>query len=144
MTTEKETDDSRSSPVEIQTAAQSLLSAPSWLGEVAVIAHSLQHQGILSGIDFAVVLLGYAIKCRWSTQEKPNTVGLYIKRSDGLVRDFYRDPSPLSTSSLFFPLDTSAWWSICFCPQSAIRSRMGLRVSPQGVREYSTFGGTSL
>jgi hypothetical protein len=79
MTFDEETDDSsRSSDVAIQTSAQSVPSTPSWLGEVAVIAHYLRHQGVLSGIeervrfarrrfghydliDFVLVLLGYAI-----------------------------------------------------------------------------------
>lgn len=79
MTPEKVTDnDSRSSPVEIQTSAQSLPSTPSWFGEVALIAHYLRRLGVLSEIservhfarsrfghyeviDFVAVLLGYAI-----------------------------------------------------------------------------------
>ena len=67
-----------SSSVSIQTSAESVPAVPTWFGEVAVIAHYLQHRGILATIeervrftrrrfghydvvDFAVVLLGYAI-----------------------------------------------------------------------------------
>src|ERR1700738_1499841 len=66
------------SSVTIQTSAQSVLSTPSWVGEAAVIAHYLRRLGVLSDIteharfarnrfghydliDFAVVLLGYAM-----------------------------------------------------------------------------------
>jgi hypothetical protein len=69
---------SKDSSVVIQTSSQSVPSTPSWLGEVTVIAHYLEHLGVLSDIservrfarrrfgqydliDFAVVLLGYAI-----------------------------------------------------------------------------------
>jgi hypothetical protein len=62
----------------MQTSSQSVPSTPSWFGEVAVIAHYLQHVGVLATIeeqvrfarrrfgyydliDFVVVLLGYAI-----------------------------------------------------------------------------------
>ncbi len=62
----------------IQTSAESVLSPPSWFGEVAVVAHALQHLGVLATIeervrfarrrfghydlvDFVVVLLGYAV-----------------------------------------------------------------------------------
>lgn len=65
-------------PVNIQTSSQSVLSTPSWFGEVTVIAHFLQRQGVLVAleehvrfarrrfghydvIDFVAVLLGYAI-----------------------------------------------------------------------------------
>lgn len=79
MTPEKETnDDSRSSPVEIQTTAQSLPSTPSWFGEVVLIVEYLRKHGILTKIsegvrfarrrmghyeviDFLAVLFGYAI-----------------------------------------------------------------------------------
>ena len=63
--------------VSIQTSTQSLPSTPPWFGEVALIAHYLRHQGVLSAlekhvrfarrrfghydlIDFVAVLLGYA------------------------------------------------------------------------------------
>ena len=63
--------------VTIQTSPQSVPSTPSWLGEVAVIAHALRRLGVLATIeervrfarrrfghydviDFVVVLLGYA------------------------------------------------------------------------------------
>ena len=66
------------SSVTIQTSAQSVPSTPSWFGETAVIAQYLRRLGVLSEIsehvrfarsrfghydliDFAVVLLGYAI-----------------------------------------------------------------------------------
>ena len=66
------------SPVTIQTSSQSVLATPCWLGEVSLIAHYLRHQGVLALveervrfarrrfghydlIDFAAVLLGYAI-----------------------------------------------------------------------------------
>src|SRR5437763_9196183 len=69
---------SKDSSVIIQTSSQSISSTPSWFGEVTVIAHYLEHLGVLSDIservrfarrrfgqydliDFAVVLLGYAI-----------------------------------------------------------------------------------
>ena len=52
MTPEKETNDtSRSAPVEIQTAAQSLPSTPSWFGEVVLVAHYLKRQGVLAAIE---------------------------------------------------------------------------------------------
>ncbi|SRR5258708_18489961 len=67
-----------SSPVTIQTSAQSVPSPPGWTGEVALIAHYLRKQGVFSAIaeqvrcarrrfgryevlDFVAVLLGYAI-----------------------------------------------------------------------------------
>ena len=67
-----------SCPVTIQTSAQSVPSTPGWMGEVALIAHYLRKQGVLSAIaeqvrfarrrfgryevlDFVAVLLGYAI-----------------------------------------------------------------------------------
>lgn len=67
-----------SSPVTIQTSEQSVPRVPGWFGEVAVVAHSLQHVGVLATVeehvrfarrrfghydlvDFVVVLLGYAI-----------------------------------------------------------------------------------
>ncbi len=66
------------SAVSIQTSTQSIPSTPSWFGEVALIAHYLRHQGVLSAlekhvrfarrrfghydlIDFVAVLLGYAV-----------------------------------------------------------------------------------
>lgn len=66
------------SQVSIQTSAQSVPSTPSWFGQVAVIAHYLRRLGVLTTIaervrfarrrfghydliDFAAVLLGYAI-----------------------------------------------------------------------------------
>jgi hypothetical protein len=66
------------STVTIQTSAESVLSPPSWFGEVAVVAYALQHLGVLATIeervrfarrrlghydlvDFVVVLLGYAV-----------------------------------------------------------------------------------
>src|SRR5260370_16562664 len=66
------------SPVTIQTASQSMASAPSWFGEVAAFAQVLTHTGILKAIqeqvrfararfgyydliDFVVVLIGYGL-----------------------------------------------------------------------------------
>ena len=65
-------------PVHIQTSSQSVPSTPSWFGEVSLIAHFLQRQGVLLAIeehvrfarrhfghydliDFVAVLLGFAI-----------------------------------------------------------------------------------
>ncbi len=65
------------SPVSIQTSAQSVPSTPSWFGEVTLMAHHLQRQGVLAAIeeqvhfarrrfghygviDFLAVLFGYA------------------------------------------------------------------------------------
>lgn len=65
------------SPVNIQTSAQSVPSIPAWFGEITVMAHYLQHQGVLAAIeeqvrfarrrfgryeviDFVAVLFGYA------------------------------------------------------------------------------------
>jgi hypothetical protein len=65
-------------PVTIQTFSQSVPSTPGWLGEVALLAHSLRYQSVLSAleeqirfarrrfghyevIDFLAVLIGYAI-----------------------------------------------------------------------------------
>src|SRR6184192_4262749 len=67
-----------SSPVTIQTSAQSVPSTPGWMGEVTLIAHHLRKLGVLSAmaeqvrfarrrfgryevLDFLAVLLGYAI-----------------------------------------------------------------------------------
>ncbi|SRR6266699_5491348 len=67
-----------SSPVTIQTSAQSVPSTPGWMGEVTLIAHHLRKLGVLSAmaeqvrfarrrfgryevLDFVAVLLGYAI-----------------------------------------------------------------------------------
>jgi hypothetical protein len=64
--------------VTIQVAPESVPSTPSWMGEVAAVAHVLTHVGVLKAIedhvqfararfgdydtiDFVVVLLGYAI-----------------------------------------------------------------------------------
>jgi hypothetical protein len=69
---------SKDSSVVIQTTSQSVPSTPSWFGEVTVVAHYLGHLGVLSSIeervrfarrrfghydliDFAIVLIGYAI-----------------------------------------------------------------------------------
>src|SRR5438876_10339584 len=66
------------SPVKIQTSAQSVPSIPAWYGEITLMAHYLQKQGVLSAIseqvrfarrrfgryeviDFVAVLFGYAI-----------------------------------------------------------------------------------
>src|SRR5260370_12933450 len=66
------------SSVTIQTSSESVPGTRGWLGEVALIAHYLRHQGVLALIeervrfarrrfghydliDFVVVLLGYAI-----------------------------------------------------------------------------------
>ncbi len=65
-------------PVTIQASSASVFSEPPWFGEVAVVAHVLRRLGVLAAIeervrfarlarghydliDFAVVLLGYAI-----------------------------------------------------------------------------------
>jgi hypothetical protein len=67
-----------SSAVRIQTSPQAVPSTPSWLGEVAVVAHYLQRLGLLKAIeervrfarrrfghyevlDFVAVLIGYAL-----------------------------------------------------------------------------------
>jgi hypothetical protein len=67
-----------SSVVQIQTSPQSVPSTPSWLGEVAVVAHYLMSQGVVEQIaqqvrfarprfghydslDFVAVLMGYAL-----------------------------------------------------------------------------------
>jgi hypothetical protein len=39
------------SPVSIQATAESVPSTPSWLGEVAVVAHALRRQDVLSVIE---------------------------------------------------------------------------------------------
>jgi len=66
------------SPVNIQTSAQSVASIPAWFGEITLLVHHLQHQGVLAAIeeqvrfarrrfgryeviDFLAVLFGYAI-----------------------------------------------------------------------------------
>src|SRR6266568_60890 len=72
--------------VSIQASAQSVPSTPSWLGEVALIVHHLQRQGVLAAIeeqvrfarrrfgryeviDFLAVLLGYAISGERTLQD---------------------------------------------------------------------------
>jgi hypothetical protein len=66
------------SPVNIQTSAQSVPSIPNWFGEITLLAHHLQQQGVLAAIeeqvrfarrrfgryeviDFVAVLFGYAV-----------------------------------------------------------------------------------
>jgi hypothetical protein len=66
-----------SSPVNIQTSAQSVPSIPAWFGEITLMAHHLQRQGVLAAIEeqvhfarrrfgrydviaFVAVLFGYA------------------------------------------------------------------------------------
>src|SRR5438132_154454 len=66
------------SPVTIQTSAQSVPSIPDWFGEITLMAHHLQQQGVLAAIeeqvhfarrrfgryeviDFVALLFGYAI-----------------------------------------------------------------------------------
>ncbi len=66
------------SPVNIQTSVQSVPSIPDWFGEITLLAHHLQQQGVLAAIeeqvrfarrrfgryeviDFVAVLFGYAI-----------------------------------------------------------------------------------
>ena len=66
------------SPVKIQTSAQSVPSIPAWYGEITLMAHYLQRQGVLAAIeeqvrfarrrfgryeviDFVAVLFGYTI-----------------------------------------------------------------------------------
>jgi len=77
--------------VRIQTSSESNPSMPSWLGEVAMVAHVLKHQGILAAIeqrvrfarrrfghydllDFVVVLLGYAMSGERTLQTSPRTL----------------------------------------------------------------------
>src|SRR5258706_12682972 len=65
--------------VSIQTEASPIPSVPAWFGEVALVAHTLTRQGVLSKIsdevrfarkrfgtfeviDFMVVLIGYALR----------------------------------------------------------------------------------
>jgi hypothetical protein len=65
-------------PVTVQTSSEAIPAVPAWFGEVAVLAHYLQHVGVLAMIeervrftrrrfghydliDFVVVLLGYAV-----------------------------------------------------------------------------------
>lgn len=65
------------SPVSIQTSSQSVPSTPSWFGEVTLLAHFLNRQGVFEGmserlrfarrrfgryevIDFVAILIGYA------------------------------------------------------------------------------------
>jgi hypothetical protein len=40
-----------SSGVQIQTSSQSVPSTPSWLGEITLIVHHLQRQGVLAAIE---------------------------------------------------------------------------------------------
>src|SRR5258707_2073505 len=66
------------SPVNIQTSARSVPSIPNWFGEITLLAHHLQQQGVLAAIeeqvrfarrrfgryeviDFVAVLFGYAV-----------------------------------------------------------------------------------
>src|SRR5512135_3124112 len=66
------------SPVNIQTSARSVPSLPNWFGEITLLAHYLQQQGVLAAIeeqvrfarrrfgryeviDFVAVLFGYAV-----------------------------------------------------------------------------------
>lgn len=66
------------SPVNIQTSARSVPSLPNWFGEITLLAHHLQQQGVLAAIeeqvrfarrrfgryeviDFVAVLFGYAV-----------------------------------------------------------------------------------
>jgi len=44
------------SPVNIQTSPQSVPSTPSWFGEVTLMAHHLQRQGVLAAIEEQVRL----------------------------------------------------------------------------------------
>src|SRR5258708_17147097 len=70
--------DDATSAVTIQTSSESLPSVPEWFGEVTLVAHHLEQQGVLSAvservrfarrrfgqyevIDFFAVLLGYAL-----------------------------------------------------------------------------------
>src|SRR5438128_9807654 len=39
------------SPVNIQTSAQSVASIPAWFGEITLLVHHLQHQGVLAAIE---------------------------------------------------------------------------------------------
>ncbi len=39
------------SPVNIQTSAQSVPSIPAWFEEITLMAHYLQHQGVLAAIE---------------------------------------------------------------------------------------------
>ncbi len=39
------------SPVNIQTSVQSVPSIPAWFGEITLMAHYLQHQGVLAAIE---------------------------------------------------------------------------------------------
>jgi hypothetical protein len=49
---------SKDSSVIIQTSSQSVPSTPSWFGEVTVIAHYLEHLGVLSDISGTAPLTG--------------------------------------------------------------------------------------
>jgi hypothetical protein len=105
-----------SSGVQIQTSPQSVPSTPSWLGEITLIVHHLQHQGVLAAIeehvrfarrrfgryeviDFLAVLFGYAMSSERTLE------GFYQKLepwASPFLALFWRDRLPArSTLSRF-------------------------------------------
>ena len=112
------------SPVNIQTSAQSVPSIPAWFGEITVMAHYLQHQGVLAAIeeqvrfarrrfgryeviDFVAVLFGYAASSERTLE------GFYERMepwADTFMALFGRDRLPArSTLSCFLAaLDQAA------------------------------------
>ena len=115
--------------VSIQTEASPIPSVPAWFGEVALVAHTLTRQGILSKIsdevrfarkrfgtfeviDFVVVLMGYALS------GEP-TLKAYYERLQPFATAFMalfgreRVASPLERSVAFLLPWTRRVWKRC-------------------------------
>ncbi len=112
------------SPVNIQTSAQSVPSIPAWFGEITVMAHYLQRQGVLAVIeeqvrfarrrfgryeviDFITVLFGYAASSERTLEGFYERMELW---ADTFMALFGRDRLPArSTLSRFLAaLDQAA------------------------------------
>lgn len=112
------------SPVSIQTSAHSVPTPPSWFGEITLIAHHLQRQGVLAAIeaqvrlarrrfgryeviDFLAVLFGYAVSGE-------RTLEAFYERlqpwADAFMALFGRDrlPARATLSRFLASLDQSA------------------------------------
>ncbi len=144
---------SKDSSVIIQTSSQSLPSTPSWFGEVAVIAHYLEHLGVLSDIservrfarrrfgrydliDFAVVLLGYAISGERTLEEFYERVLPFAHTFMALFGRECLPPSPLDAQSLSRGPGSSSYRSITYVvSRRSLGSPTGPRVAQRAAEK---------
>ena len=109
--------------VSIQTEASPIPSVPAWFGEVALVAHTLTRQGILSKIsdevrfarkrfgtfeviDFVVVLMGYALS------GEP-TLKAYYERLPPWTRRVWKRCVVCSCRMRWLTRDPRRGWEVC-------------------------------